>query len=102
MARNVMKASKTQLICKIMNIEPDPKHANRMIVSVQFDDGDILGPWIQGFSLLPDKPFTMDDFMDLIYQQKIERPTDPYGELKRWQKSGKEFVLKFTSKIIED
>lgn len=99
MARNTLKASKKNLVCKIINIEKDPKHPNRMIVAVRIDDGDPIGPWTQGFSLLPEKTFTISDFMSAMYKQELKRPEDPYKELRQWKESGKEFELKLTQKL---
>lgn len=97
-----LKASKKNLVCKIVNIEKDPKHTNpqRMIVAVKIDDGDKkLGPWIQGFSLLPDSTFTLTDFMDAMYKHDLKRPEDPYQELKNFLEKGTYFELKLTDKI---
>ena len=99
MAQKPLKASKTNLVCKIVNIEKDPKLKNRMIVAVQIDDGSKAGPWIHGFSLLADKPMSISDFMAALYTRDLSRPVDPYAELKRWKKSGKRFELKLTPKV---
>lgn len=87
------KPTKDQLTCRIKDIAPDSKHPNRMLVSVEFDDGDKKGPWCQPFSLLPEKIISMDDFLNLLMQQPIERPVDPYKNLKLAMQSGKQFVL---------
>lgn len=92
--------SPKKITCRIKNIEPDPKHPGRMIVAVEFDDGNKeLGPWIQGFSLLPEKVLTLEDFIDSLYQREIERPQDPYQHLKRVMQEGKSFELDLSAKI---
>lgn len=100
MATKSVKPSKKKLVCKIINIEPDKKHPGRMIVAVRLDDGDPRGPWIQGFSLLPERSLTIDDFMDHLMTQKLERPLDPYVNLKKFQETGKPFVLDLTGKVV--
>lgn len=100
MASESIKPSKKKLQCTIINIEPDPKHPGRQIIAVRFDDGDPRGPWIQGFSILPEKVISIDDFMDHLMNQKLERPDDPYKELKKYQESGEPFVLNLTGKIV--
>lgn len=100
MAKRVIKAAKNNLKCKILNIVPDPKLKGRMIVSIEFDDGDErLGPWVQGFSLLPDKILTIEDLMNAVYTQDLHRPEDPYQILKKWKESGEFFELRLTAKI---
>ena len=96
------EASRSNLICVIKNIEPDPKHKGRMIVAVEFDDGQPQGPWIQGFSLLPDRKITLDEFLDdLVDNHSIARPEDPYQELRKLQESSESFVLNLTGKSMK-
>lgn len=70
-----------------------------MIIAVEFDDGDPAGPWHQGFSVVPEKVLTIDDFLTQLYTQNIERPVDPYANLKQVMQTGEEFVLDLTAKI---
>lgn len=100
MAKKPVKASKTKLVCKIINMEPDPKHPGRMIVSVSIDDGDRRGPWIQGFSVLPEKVLTLEDFMDGITKKELKRPEDPYKHLTAAMEKKRTFVLNLTGKIV--
>lgn len=93
------KFSKTRLGCKIIDIQPDKLHPGRMLVSVQFDDGDPAGPWHQAFSIVPDKVLTMDDFLTHLYKMDIARPVDPYVNLKAAMQEGETFVLKLTAKV---
>ena len=76
-------ASPTNLVCKIINIEPDPKHAGRMLVAVRIDDGN-GEPWVQGFSISPPASgvITVDEFIESIYTRELKRPVDPFSELK--------------------
>lgn len=92
-------ASKKNIKCKITDISEDPLHKGRMIVAVEFDDGDPAGPWHQGFSVVPEKVITVEDFLTQLYSQKIERPIDPYQNLKQIMQAGEEFVLDLTAKI---
>ncbi len=93
-------ATPQKLKCSIKNIEPDPKNPGRMIVAVEFDDGNSeLGPWIQGFSVLPDRVLTLDDFIDQLYTREIKRPEDPYQHLKTAMEEKKTFEIDLTAKI---
>lgn len=96
------KPSKKKLKCKITDIYQDPLHKGRMIVAVEFDDGDPAGPWHQGFSVVPEKIITLEEFMTQMYSQKIERPVDPYSNLRSVMEQGQEFVLDLTAKIEPD
>lgn len=72
-------ASQSSIEAEIINVDNDPKHPGRTLVSVQFDDG--RGPWVQAFSLLPPpRPMTPEEFMVLLKDEKIERPVanDPF------------------------
>jgi hypothetical protein len=91
--------SKKKIGCKITDIKPDPLHKERMIIAVEFDDGDAAGPWHQAFSVIPEKVITIEDFLNQLYTQKIERPVDPYQNIKRVMQSGEKFVLDLTAQI---
>lgn len=88
-----MAAAKiTPLKCKIKNVEPDPIHAGRTIVSLEVDDGK--GPWIQGFSLTtPDHPITVEELIVLLQDKKLERPTDPFTYIKEAQEQATLFEV---------
>lgn len=96
-----IKLSPTKVKCKIKDIQKDPLHQNRMIVSVEFDDGNPAGPWHQGFSLLPESVFTIEDFIKQLVSQQIARPVDPYANIKQIMQTGEEFVINLTAKIEE-
>lgn len=94
------KPTPKKLNCKITDIKPDPLHRDRMIVVVEFDDGNKeLGPWHQAFAVLPDSVVTVDDFLNLLLAMEIGRPADPYENLKRAMDVGEKFVLNLTAKI---
>lgn len=81
------------LKCIIKNVEPDPLHGGRTIVSVQFDDGK-GDPWIQGFSLTtPDHPITLEELVVSLQEQHIERPKDPFAYIKEAQQNKTSFAL---------
>lgn len=89
----------------IVNIEADPIHKNRTIVSAKFDDGKGK-PWIQAFSILPEesmqgREIEPDEFLDLIYREKIERPVDPYGKLKKAMQAKESFVINLPAKLAD-
>lgn len=100
MADKPVKPSKKKLVCKIVNIEQDPKHPYRQIVAVRFDDGDPAGPWLQGFSIMPEQVISIDDFMDHLMERELKRPEDPFAELKKYQENEQPFVLNLTGKIV--
>lgn len=102
MAAKTVKLSKTNLRCKITDIKPDPLHVGRMIIAVEFDDGDPAGPWHQGFSVIPDKVITLEDFMTQLVNQEIHRPVDPYQNLAQIMQQGEIFMLSLTGKIPSD
>ena len=93
------KFSPKRLGCKIADIARDPLHPGRMLISVQFDDGDPAGPWHQAFSVIPEDIITVEDFLTQLYTQDIHRPVDPYTNLKAAMQSGETFVLNLTAKI---
>ncbi len=94
------KPSTKKLACKITDIKPDPLHQGRMIVAVEFDDGNKkLGPWHQGFAVLPDQIVTVDDFVAQMYKMHIARPVDPFEDLRKAVDVGETFVLNLTAKI---
>lgn len=87
MARNPLKA-------KIINLVPDPKLPGRKIITVEFDDGHEEGPWRQSFSLLFNRPISLEEFAEHIRSQEeveIKRPEDPYEFLV--DSKGKQFEL---------
>lgn len=89
-----------RLNCKITDIKPDALHRGRMIVAVEFDDGNKdLGVWHQAFSVLPDSIITVDDFLNHVMTMPIGRPADPYQDLKKAMELGDSFVLNLTAKI---
>lgn len=94
-------ADKQHLVCKITDISPDPKREGRMLVVVQFDDGDPAGPWHQPYSLSPDRFITLDDFLNKVASLPVARPTDPYAELKRLLETQEPFVLNLSPIIKE-
>lgn len=94
------KLSPKRLGCKIKDIKPDHLHPGRMIISVEFDDGNKdLGPWHQAFSVIPDQVITVDDFLKHLYTMPIGRPKDPYENLKKAMELGDTFVINLTAKI---
>lgn len=94
------KPSPKKLNCKITDIKADPLHGNRMIIAVEFDDGNKkLGPWHQGFSVIPDQIITVDDFITQLHSMVVERPVDPFTNLKAVMQKGETFVLNLTAKI---
>lgn len=93
------KPSPKKLNCKIKDIQPDPLHVGRMIVSVEFDDGNKAGPWHQGFSVIPESVINIEDFLTQLYTQEIHRPVDPYTNLRQALQTGETFVLDLTAKI---
>lgn len=94
------KPSPKKLNCKIKDIAPDALHPGRMLISVEFDDGNKeLGPWHQAFSVIPDQVITVDDFLTQLYTQEIHRPVDPYTNLRAAMQTGETFVLNLTAKI---
>ncbi len=93
------KPSPKRLNCKIKDIAPDQLHPGRMLISVEFDDGDQAGPWHQAFSVIPSEVITVDDFLKQLYTQEIHRPVDPYQNLKAAMQTGESFVLNLTAKI---
>lgn len=94
------KPTPKKLNCKITDIKPDPLHKKRMLVAVEFDDGNKkLKPWHQAFSVLPEEVISVDDFLNLLLTMHIGRPEDPYTKLKRAMDVGETFVLNLTAKI---
>lgn len=65
MARNPLKA-------RIINLVDDPKHAGRKIITVEFDDGNSDGPWRQSFSLLFNRPISLEEFAEYIRERHLD------------------------------
>lgn len=93
------KPTPKKLNCRVTDIAPDALHPARMIIGVEFDDGDPKGPWLQAFSVVPDQVITVDDFLQQLYTMNIQRPVDPYDNLKKVMQKGETFVLNMTAKI---
>lgn len=88
-------AKQSNLKVQIANIEKDPRHVDRMIISLKIDDGDKSGPYIKPFSMLPpDHVISVDEFLNsLISMQDLSRPVDPYQYLKDAQETRRTFNL---------
>lgn len=83
---------KFKIKCKIINVEPDPLHSDRTLVSVELHKG--RKKWVQAFSLLDsERPISVEEFMEHLKGQKLEPPTDPFTYLKQAQKQGSEFEI---------
>lgn len=84
-----------ELKCKIINIEPDPKHPNRTIVSLQIDDGDsVKGPYIRAYSVIaPEYPITLEKFSIDLAGKDLSRPDKPFHYLDEAREAGTEFVI---------
>lgn len=91
-------ASPKNLKCKIINIEPDPKHPNRTIVSLQIDDGDdVKGPYIRAYSLLPPPgPISLEKFSIDLAQRDLSRPDKPFHYLEEAKEMETEFIINLT------
>lgn len=82
------------LSCKLINIEPDPRHQGRVIVSFRFDDGSGKEPWIQAFSIKdPERQISLEELSVLIKDQKIERPIDSFKFIKESLENGESFDI---------
>ena len=88
------------LNCKIINIEPDPKHPNRTIVSLQIDDGDKMrGPYIRAYSLIPPEyPITLEKFAIDLAGRDLSRPDKPFHYLEEAREAQTEFVINPTDR----
>jgi hypothetical protein len=81
------------LKCRIINIEPDPKHPNRTIVSVKIDDA-AGEPYIRAFAIInPDRPLSLEEFTIMLEKKDLSRPADPFFYLKEAQEQSSEFVI---------
>lgn len=90
-----------KLKCKIINMEPDPKHPARTIVSLEIDDGDTeRGPYIRAYSLLPpENPISLEKFSIDVAKMDLSRPTDGFHYLKEARENATEFVIIPTDKV---
>lgn len=84
------------LKCRIINIEPDPKHPTRTIVSIEIDDGDAeAGKYIRAYSLTPpDRPVSLEEFAVQLRDKDLSRPTKPFHYLYEAKDNSTEFVIK--------
>jgi hypothetical protein len=83
-----------ELKCKIINIEPDPKHPARMLVSIEIDDGDPRGKYIRAYSLLPpENPMSLEKFSIDLGKMDLSRPVDGFHYLREAKESETEFVI---------
>jgi hypothetical protein len=84
---------KTGITGEIINVEPDPRHPGRTIVSARFDDGDeVRGPWVQAFSIEnPERPLTPEEFVLMLREKEPVRPIDPFKYIK--EHKGKKFTI---------
>ena len=88
-----------ELKCKIINIEPDPKHPARMLVSIEIDDGDPRGKYIRAYSLLPpENPMSLEKFSIDLAKMDLSRPVDGFHYLREAKDAEAEFVIYPTDK----
>lgn len=81
------------LKCSIINIEPDPKHPTRTIVSIKIDDGE-PEPYIRTFSLLPpERPISLEEFAIQLRDRDLSRPDKPFHYLQEAKDQSTEFVI---------
>lgn len=81
------------LKCRIINIEPDPKHPSRSIVSIEIDDGE-PDKYIRAYSLLPpDRPISLEEFAVQLRDKDLSRPTKPFHYLYEAKDNSTEFVI---------
>jgi hypothetical protein len=85
------------LKCRIINIEPDPKHPARTIVSVQIQDSE-PDPYIRAFSIInPDRPISLEEFTVMLQDKDLSRPDKPFSFLQEAKDNSTEFVINVTS-----
>jgi len=83
-----------KLVCKIVNMEPDPKHSARTIVSIEIDDGDPRGKYIRAYSLLPPpNPISLEKFSIDLSKMDLSRPVDGFHYLKEAKDNSSEFEI---------
>lgn len=81
------------LKCRIINIEPDPKHPSRTIVSIKIDDGE-PEPYIRAFAIInPDRPLSLEEFTVMLKDKDLSRPDKPFHYLQEAQDKETEFVI---------
>ncbi len=81
------------LKCRIINIEPDPKHPSRTIVSIKIDDGE-PEPYIRAFSLTnPERPISLEEFAVQLRDRDLSRPDKPFHYLQEAKDNSTEFVI---------
>lgn len=84
-----------KLVCKIVNIEDDPIHKGRKIVSIKIDDGDNdKGPYIRAYSLIPpENPISLEKFSIDLARKDLSRPIDGFHFLNQAQKDETKFEV---------
>jgi hypothetical protein len=81
------------LKCKIINIEQDPKHLTRTIVSLRIDDGE-PETYIRAFSLAnPERPISLEEFQIQLASKDLSRPDKPFHYLHEAKDNETEFVI---------
>lgn len=89
-----IKPTKRKLVCTVKNIEPDPLHPGRQIISLELDDGQSDGPYIRAFSLIPPEiPLSLEKFALDLAKRDLSRPTDPLHYIKEAQANSEQFVI---------
>lgn len=80
------------LKCKIINIEDDPAHPGRVVVSLKLRDD--AGEYIRAFSIIPPpRPISVEEFAEDLAPRDLSRPEDPFHYLKEAQESETEFEI---------
>lgn len=80
--------------CKIINIEADPIHPGRTIVSLELNDGKMDGPYVRGFSVItPEGPISLEKFALDLSNMDLSRPKDPFFYLKESKEKGELFTV---------
>ena len=80
-----MANKKQKLSCSILFFNPDPVRKGNTIITIEFNDGK-GDPWRQDFSVSHnDRPYSLDEFKMHLKNMRIERPVDPFQDLKEYR-----------------
>lgn len=85
------------LKCRVVEVARNEESArpNSMYVTVEFDDGDPLGPWTQTFAVVAKTVLSIDELAIYLSESDvvIHRPVDPFIHIREAAKNGTEFLI---------
>lgn len=93
MVKDIMSIRKKKYECEIVNVEKDPRHPGRTLVSLKIFDGKNPA-WMRAYSIItPVTPLSIEEFIEHAKEIGLDKPRDPLQELKDAEKSSQKIEV---------